>query len=236
MKLLLTTILTVMLLTSVNAQRFEVVDNNKSFNARLGEKVSTPLKIKNLTNEPLQLVIRRIDNEIGSSQKSFFCFDGECFEDSAEQLPEQYVIPAGETSLKFESILETGLVAGLSKVKYIIYDRNNPAEAIEYQLTYNIEEKKEKNLIYNSDDLRINDVYPNPVSEYAIIDYNILNREVEAKVILHNVLGSVVGEYQLPFLENKVTIKTNEYNPGVYFYTLYIDNDGVMTRKLIVRK
>lgn len=236
MKLLLTTILTVLLLANANAQRFEVDDNNKSYNARLGEKVSTPLKIKNLTNEPLHLIIRRIDNEIGSSQKSFFCFDGECFEDNTDQLLKQYVIPAGETSLKFESVFETGLVAGQSKVKYIIYDRNNPAEAIEYQLTYNIEEKKEKNLIYNSDDLKINDVYPNPVAEYAVIDYNILNSNIEAKVVLHNVLGSIVGEYQLPYLENKITIKTNEYNPGVYFYTLYIDNDGVMTRKLIVRK
>lgn len=236
MKLILSTILTLVIAISAHAQRFQVEDANKSFTGMIGERISSPLKIKNLSEEPINLVIRRVNKDIGSSQSSFFCLNGECFDSDADQLPVQYIIPPGETSLKFESILETGLAAGISSVKYIIYDRNHPAEAVEYQLSYNIKDQKEKSLIYTSDDLKINDVYPNPVSEFAVIDYRIINRDITAKIIIHNVLGSIVGEYQLPYLENKITIKTDDFNPGVYFYTLYVDNDGVMTRKLIIRK
>jgi len=236
MRFFLSTILFLCIVFVSNAQRFEVEQESKSLKARIGETVSTPIKIKNLSDQPIDLVIRRVDKTIGSSQKSFFCWGGECFDSEKDQLPVKYQIPAGETSLKFETMLETGLAAGISSVKYIIYDRKHPAEAIEYQVSYVIEDRKEKELIYESTDLRINDVYPNPVSEYAIIDYNIMNRDVEAKVLIHNVLGSVVGEYALPYLESKITIKTDDYNPGVYFYTLYIDNDSVMTRKLIIRK
>ncbi|MTI19626.1 T9SS type A sorting domain-containing protein, partial [Fulvivirga sp. RKSG066] len=218
------------------AQRFEVDEKSKNYKVKIGEKVSTPIKIKNISDQPINLVIRRVDQLIGSSQNTFFCWDGDCFESSKEQLPVQYQIPAGETSIKFETVLETGLAEGFSTVKYLIYERNNPAQAIEYNISYTIEDRKEKLLIYDSEDLKINDVYPNPVSEFAIVDYNVLNREIEAKILIHNVLGSVVGEYQLPPLENKVTIKTEDLNPGVYFYTLYIDNDGIMTRKLIIRK
>lgn len=236
MKLVLSTILTLVFAISAYAQRFEVVDANKNFTAMIGERISAPLKIKNLTEEPLNLVIRRVNKDIGSSQSSFFCLNGECFDSDADQLPVQYVIPPGETSLKFESILETGLAAGYSSIKYIVYDRNHPAEAVEFQLSYNVKDQDQKSLIYASDDLKINDVYPNPVSDFAVIDYNIANKDIEAKIIIHNVLGSIIGEYKLPSLENKITIKTDEFNPGVYFYTLYVDNDGVMTRKLIIRK
>lgn len=236
MKLIISTIFTLALAITGYAQRFEVVDANKSFSAMIGERISSPIKIKNLTSEPINLVIRRLNKDIGSSQSSFFCLNGECFDSDADQLPLQYIIPPGETSLKFESILETGLAAGYSSVKYIVYDRNHPAEAIEFQLSYNVKDRQEKHIIYTSDNLKINDVYPNPVSEFAVIDYNIINNDIDAKIIIHNVLGSIVGEYQLPHLENKITIKTDEFNPGVYFYTLYVDNDGVMTRKLIIRK
>lgn len=236
MKLLFTTILTLAVIFGTYAQRFEVVDNSKNLKAEIGEKVLTPITIKNLTDAPLNLVIRRVDQAIGSSQNSFFCLDGKCFDSEMDQLPVPYLIPAGETSLAFESVMETGLAEGISSVKYIIYDRNHPTEAVEVDLSYTVAEKKEKNIIYDSDKLKLNDVYPNPVTEFAIIDYNIINNSVDAKIIIHNVLGSVMGEYQLPYLENKVTIKTEDFNPGVYFYTLYVDNDGVLTRKLIIRK
>ena len=218
------------------AQRFEVEESNKSIKLRIGEQASTALKIKNLTDQTLNIVIRRVNQTIGSTQKSFFCYDGNCFESDVEQLPVQYSIPAGETSLKFESILDAGLAAGYSKVKYLIYDRNHPSEAIEYEINYTIEEEQDELALYDSDDLKIHDVYPNPASEFAVVHYSLDNREVEAKVVIHNVLGSIVGEYKLPYLENKVTIKTDNFNAGVYFYTLYLDNDGVMTRKLIIRK
>ena len=99
-----------------------------------------------------------------------------------------------------------------------------------------MENEEAERIIYESRAIRINDVYPNPVTEFALIDYNVLDDNIEAKVVIHNVLGSIVAEYELPYLETRVKINAEEFNAGVYFYTLYIDNEGVMSRKLIVRK
>jgi len=49
-------------------------------------------------------------------------------------------------------------------------------------------------------------------------------------------LGSSVGDYNLPSSENRIKITTDEFSAGVYFYTVYLDNTGVLTRKLIIRK
>ena len=43
-------------------------------------------------------------------------------------------------------------------------------------------------------------------------------------------------EFILKPLEKELKIPTIEYNPGVYFYTLYIDGEGVITKKLVIRR
>ena len=59
---------------------------------------------------------------------------------------------------------------------------------------------------------------------------------LKAKVVIHNILGSPVGHYDLPVFETKVKIQAEELTAGVYFYTVYLNNVGVLTRKLVVRK
>jgi hypothetical protein len=40
----------------------------------------------------------------------------------------------------------------------------------------------------------------------------------------------------MPYNERSIKILADNLSAGIYFYTLYIDNEGVMTRKLIVKK
>ncbi|ELR70340.1 hypothetical protein C900_04025 [Fulvivirga imtechensis AK7] len=225
-----------MVMCYTHAQNFEIVEHSGTYKGHIGEQISAPIKIKNLSDKPLQIIVKRIDKVIGTSQENYICWDGECYGADVNQVPLSKRIEPGETSAKFRSVLESGLVAGFSTVKYLIYDRNNPADAIEYEITYTVEDDSAKPTIFTSEDVRINDVYPNPVVDFAIVDYNLLKEDTKAKIVIHNVLGSIIGEYELAYLETKLKIKTENFNPGVYFYTLYIDNDGVMTRKLIVRK
>jgi hypothetical protein len=79
-------------------------------------------------------------------------------------------------------------------------------------------------------------VYPNPVQTQASIDYKLHSESVKARLTLHNILGKIMGDYDLPASETRVKIQADELTSGVYFYTVYIDNSGVLTRKLIVRK
>ena len=236
MKIFLPTFILCLFAYGLKGQSFEVVDNNTTHIGTIGERIKAPIQIKNLTSEPVQIMVKRLDKVIGTSQANYFCWDGECYDKNVDELPLSKRIAPGETTTKLESILETGLVAGISSVKYLIYDRDNPAEAFEYEVNYTVNEERSKNAIFSSEDMHINEVYPNPVTEFAIIDYNITNKEVDAKIMLFNVLGSVVGEYNLSFLESKLKIDTKDLNPGVYFYTLYLDNDGIITKKLIIRK
>jgi hypothetical protein len=70
------------------------------------------------------------------------------------------------------SILETGLAASISSVKYLIYDLNNPADSLVHEISYVIEDPNSKKLLFNNRDIQISNIYPNPVEDYAFLNYN----------------------------------------------------------------
>ena len=222
--------------TVLPAQNFQVVEDNSVHTGKIGSTLRVPVVIKNTGDAPLNIMIKRLDMVIGSSQKSYFCWGNECFTQEIDKLPVSRRIGPGQTSEDFVSVLDAGLAEGFSTVTYLVYDRDNPSASFQHEITYSVENEEAERIIYESRAIRINDVYPNPVTEFALIDYNVLDDNIEAKVVIHNVLGSIVAEYELPYLETRVKINAEEFNAGVYFYTLYIDNEGVMSRKLIVRK
>jgi hypothetical protein len=89
--------------------------------------------------------------------------------------------------------------------------------------------------LFSNEKISISSVYPNPASAYASIDYQLFKDTDNAKIILCNVLGNVVGEYSLIRDAKRLHISTLELNSGVYFYTLSVDGKSLITRKLIIK-
>jgi hypothetical protein len=214
-------------------QSFELSPVQDSYKGLIGETVKAPLRIKNTTEKSITLYIKKVNTEIGSTQKNYFCLDNACMDQRGEDF--SLKLEPGQTINSLLVALESGLVAGESNVHYVIYNKANPTDQAELDLSFRVEEKPEKESIYNSRNVQLHDVYPNPVNDYAFVEYKILNDKIKARIVIHNILGTVISEYALPTIETKIKIHTEELNSGIYFYTLYIDNDGVMTRKLIVK-
>jgi hypothetical protein len=216
------------------SQGFEITSLQEVYKGTIGENIKAPLRFRNTSEKAITLIIRKVNGQIGSTQKNYFCLDNSCL----DQKVEDYIIKVepGQTLNNFQVILEAGLVSGESSLKYVAYNKSNPGQSLEFELNFNVEEKPEKQNIYSSKFITLHDVYPNPVVDQAVVDYSVLNDRVKAKIVVHNILGNIVGEYALPSFENFVRVKTYDLSAGIYFYTLYIDNEGVMTRKLIVRK
>lgn len=218
---------------AVSAQSFEVTGIQENYRGIIGETIKAPLQFRNTSDKTITLIIRKVSAEMGGTQKNFFCIDGNCLDHKVED----YIVKVepGQTLTSFNVSMEAGLVEAVSSVKYIAYNKSNPTESQEIELHFVVEEKPERQTIYTSRHISIHDVYPNPINDHAFVDYRVLNEKIKAKIIIHNILGSPVGEYELPSLESKVKIRGDDLTAGIYFYTLYIDNEGVMTRKLIVK-
>ena len=219
---------------SAFAQSFEVAGLQDSYKGYIGEAIKAPLRFKNTSDKAITLIIRKVDAQIGSSQKNYFCLDNNCLDNKVEDFIVK--VDAGQVLNTFQVVLEAGLVSGESSLRYIAFNKFYPSHSVEFDLNFVVEEKPEKQNIYSSRFITLHDVYPNPVVDQAVVDYKVNNDHVKAKIVVHNILGNVVGEYSLPEMENFVRVRTEDLSAGIYFYTLYVENEGVVTRKLIVRK
>ena len=215
-------------------QGFEIAPIQESYRGMIGETIKAPLRFKNTSEKPITLIIRKVYEQIGSTQKKYFCIDNNCLDAKVED----YILKVepGQTVTNFYVALDAGLNQNESTLRYLAYNKSNPGQSLEVDLNFSVEEKPDKATIYNSRHITVYDVYPNPAVEIANLAYKLTSDQVKPKILLHNILGNIIGEYALSSLETLVRIKTEDLSPGIYFYTLYVENEGVMTRKLIVKK
>lgn len=99
-------------------------------------------------------------------------------------------------------------------------------------------EDKEKALeeqLYTNDKLTVSNIYPNPASEYAELDYTVTPVVRDVRLIIYNVLGSQVAEFELIKGEKKLRVNTREMPTGIYFYQLAVEGKKVATKKMLVR-
>jgi hypothetical protein len=94
---------------------------------------------------------------------------------------------------------------------------------------------KTEEQLYVSDVITVSNIYPNPASERAELDYTITGDIRDAKVIFYNVLGSKMKEYVLTKSNRKLNIDTAVMPTGLYFYQLSVEGKKVATKKMLVR-
>jgi hypothetical protein len=215
-------------------QGFEIAPLQELYKGSIGETIRVPLRFKNTSDKSITLIIRKINEQIGSTQKKYFCIDNNCLDPKVED----YIIKVepGQTVTNFYVALDAGLDQNESSIRYLAYNKSNPGQSLEVELNFNVEEKLGKANIYSSRHITVYDVYPNPAIDHANVAYKLNNDVVQAKILVHNILGNIIEEYGLSSMETLVRINTENLNAGIYFYTLYVENEGVMTRKLIIKK
>ncbi len=220
---------------SVSSQGIEWLDRQEEYQAGLGQNTRIPIRLRNLSDRAQTLVVRKASSDLNTNQKGYFCIGDECFDALTDQVTKR--LEPGEIATNLFFVVETGLSATSNSFRFEAFPKGSPQMGLEHTFLLSIEEKPTRAFVYQSRDITIHDVYPNPVTDQqAYINYRLSDENIKAKVVVHNILGSAVGEYELPSFETKVKIQAEELSSGVYFYTVYLDNIGVLTRKLVVRK
>jgi hypothetical protein len=232
MKVRLFSVLGLLLAVIGQAQNFELVDRQESYSAGFNQLVKIQLKIKNNSDKAQFYTIKKSRSDLGESQKGYFCFDNKCLDQSVAEFAKK--VEAGET-INLNFTVESGVQPIQNSFKFEIFPKGSPNEVVEHIVSLSVDERGQRS-IYQSREITINDVYPNPAMDIAVIDYKIHNEQLKAKIIMHNILGRSMGEYELPFDDTRMKMIVDDFAPGVYFYTLYVNNTGVLTRKIMVRK
>lgn len=220
---------------SAFGQGVEWLDTQETYQTAIGQNARIPIRVKNTSDRPLTLTIRKASGDLNNNQKGYFCIGDECFDAMTDQVTRR--LEPGETANNVFFVVEPGLSTTSNSFRFEVFQKGSPQMGIEHAFILSVEEKASRSFVFQSRDITVHDIYPNPVTDqHAYLDYHLTDEAIKAKVVIHNILGSPVGDYEMHASETRVKIPADELSSGVYFYTIYLDNVGVLTRKLVVRK
>lgn len=76
-------------------------------------------------------------------------------------------------------------------------------------------------------------VYPNPTHANFTIPYQFAN-PVKGELIIYDLIGNKVKEVVLEQKQGMVSFDASQFAPGIYFYSLRVNNQLISTKKLII--
>jgi len=87
--------------------------------------------------------------------------------------------------------------------------------------------------LFENHQISISNPYPYPANESVSFNYQ-LYQNIDARIVMYDVLGNEIANYRLQSEYNKLVIQTSSLRTGVYLYSLVLDGKNVATRKLVV--
>jgi hypothetical protein len=73
--------------------------------------------------------------------------------------------------------------------------------------------------------------YPNPFNENTMIEA-VLPENSIGEIVINDVTGKQIKRIALTEMENKIEVIGNEIGFGIFFYTLYVNEEYVKTKKM----
>lgn len=230
MKFIFTIILNLLICQYGYTQDFSVVNIESSLIIPHQKTITSTFFIKNYTNKNKSYVLSLKGSYSQGGSTALLCYKGYCDEKSIE-------ISANPNEATAE--IEIKFTGGLSSFKSNLQLEINDKEAsntLTKDIFIEVTDNKKEDIFYSKDDILISNFYPNPAIKFANMEYRLKPYQTNAKIVLQNVLGSKLKEYNLDPKDNKLRLLTENMSPGIYFYTLFIDEEGLATRKLIVKR
>ncbi len=87
--------------------------------------------------------------------------------------------------------------------------------------------------LFENHQISISNPFPYPANEMVTFSYQ-MHQNVEARIVMYDVLGNEIANYRLQSEYNKLVIQTSTLRTGVYLYSLILDGKNVATKKLVV--
>lgn len=217
----------------VDAQ-VRVLSENVEFSGKIGSSHRKSLIIQNESKENKEYTLKYLRGNIGSSQNIKVCIADRCFDPRKDLAKVKLNLKPGEIFTDLYLEFDLGITELRGNFDLHFANPNNNRDMFLIEAVYEVYNPSVDET--NHKDISLGSVYPNPSNSVAQIDYEFKNPNAVAKITVNSFIGNPVAEYQLDPMQKSLVINVAELNPGVYFYTLFVDNKNIVTKKLVVKK
>lgn len=218
-------------------------DGNDITNATLtvhGSPSASYLKaqvyLHNEGEEAIEIWARKIEQEVLPNTFNTFCWADFCYDVSVIESTGGLNLDAGATStdLDFYGQYFPEGYTGSTIVKYEFFSRNESFETVSVTVTYTADATSAAGPRLSQ--ARIADPRPNPARDFTVFDYQLPPEVRSARLVVRNLTGSVVMEVPLDPSGSRLRLETSSLNNGIFLYSFVVNEQVVLTKKLVVNR
>ncbi|WP_144606800.1 T9SS type A sorting domain-containing protein [Algoriphagus algorifonticola] len=218
------------------AQQVHVLSESLDFSGSIGTSQRKTVILQNESDKTKTFFLKNLVGNIGSSQNMKVCIGEQCYDAKRDLAKIKLTLKPGEIVTDFYLDFEMGIAETRGSFDLVFVNVDNLRESFLVEAEYNVNNPNKKADGFDYEDLTLSDVYPNPSNRIAQLDYDFKNEKAKAKITINSFIGNPVAEYELDPERNTLVINVSDFNPGVYFYTLFVNNKNIVTKKLVVKK
>ena len=190
--------------------------------------------VTNNTSSDLEVLVRKEEILIIPGSTNYFCWL-QCYPSSVFVSPDPLVIPANSTNTtNFSGDYDAGGIFGISRIRYTFFKNHLNSDSATVTVWFNAGYVGlGEQLPYG---ISFSPAYPNPASSSVRFSYELpanLNKSVS--VSLSNLIGEKVNESLITDQQGIIEIPVNQLHAGIYFYSINVNGQAVITRKLVVK-
>ncbi len=217
-----------------SAQQVRVLSEVVEFSGDIGSSQRKTVILQNESNQAKTFFLKNVRGSVGSSQKVKICLNDQCFDPKRDLAKISLKLGAGEIVTDLYLEFEMGITETRGSFDLFFVNAENIRENFVVEARYEVSSGSSSDFTHK--DIKLSEIYPNPSNRIAQLDYELVNPKTKAKITINSFIGNPIAEYELDPERNSLVINVTDYQPGVYFYTLFVDNKNVVTKKLQVKK
>jgi hypothetical protein len=205
------------------AQQVRVLSEVLDFSGDIGSSQRKTVILQNESNQTKTYILKNLRGGVGSSQKVKVCLSKISLR-----------LQPGEIFTDLYLEFEMGITETRGSFDLFFVNSENIRENFVVEARYEVASGSSTDFTHK--DIKLSEIFPNPSNRIAQLDYELVNPKAKAKITINSFIGNPIAEFELVPDRNSLVINVTDFQPGVYFYTLFVDNKNVVTKKLQVKK
>jgi hypothetical protein len=202
----------------------------------LGSSSHVDIALQNDSGKPITIKVKRLKAQLSAQQSAYFALGDKTTPARNSESQNTYTLAPHASSAPLTAYFVAGFQEGTATVVYRVFNVYNPNEYSDIEIKYEVHSNvEEEQLLYADHHIHISQIYPNPAHYYGEFSYRIGDTGSKSTLSIHNVLGKSMGKFALDPSDHRLLISLKDWMPGVYFYTLHINDRSIVTKKFIVR-
>ncbi len=199
------------------------------------ELLKASLFLHNGTTQQTQVWIRITDEDLLPGAEISFCRNGRCYTHQELAIAQPLETLAGK-KLSRQDLYGSyfpGGQTGTSTVTYEFFSDNGAFDPVRIVVKYTADDNPAG---ISLPLFSVSSPSPNPAATYTHFSYSIAHEVNQAFLIVRDLTGTVVLEEPVNVNATRIRLNVSDLSNGIFLYSLVLDGQPVVTRKLIVSR